>query len=318
MPAIAIPEPYQHHVGEAWNQLAAGKKPSADSVLEVVRGSKATAVSAMQFFWTAYLPDMLAGRGAEVPDPIARLAAGLWQTALKLSDERASRALAGERDALAQATRMIEAEREGLAAERLRARAALGDAQARAARDLEAAIAKERKAHDMALQAERRRHDDKEARAARAIESLEKAAGKLREQVDELKDELRSTERLQTATKLSLAATTAELEQAKRELIAATALADTRLGEVAEARAAADSRAAEHRSERETQAQQHEATVAKLQAEHAVEVGRLSGLLEEALSQLRLANDAHVTELRKSRAQSRAPRSRTKAGNTAE
>ena len=296
----SIPEPYQQHVVEAWHQLSAGKKPTADSVLQVVRGSKATAVSAMQFFWTTYLPHMMSGRTAEIPDPIAQLAAGMWERAMKLATDRAESAVAIERKALEDSQTAITQEREGFTAARLRHQAALADLNASLSSRIEKALTAERTKHEAALTAERKRHEAQENKSARSITSLEHAAENLRGEKDRLKDDLRAAEQQTASTQRTLATTEAELSAAKDQITQLMDIGAQRLSEAQKANDSLERAAAEHRSERDALAQQHATDLERIRTEHAAELTRLNQHHESTMLELKLAHDARVTDLKKS------------------
>lgn len=219
-----VPDSYLAHVSEAWNQMAAGRRPSADSVLALVGGSKQTAVAAMNFFWTSYLPDMLSGRTVDdVPDPVMQSAATMWQKARKIADMKAA-------DALAQERRTLEQEREALAHKRLRhdrevRRILSGHAEELAKKDRkhEATLVQMRRAHEEDLKIERDRYARLETESKQTISSLSKSVDELRSSISDTKQELADarSELKETARKLEESRQrVTELEKDNDELLA--------------------------------------------------------------------------------------------------
>jgi hypothetical protein len=108
LPTSGVPEHLQTHISEAWQQLTAGKKPTADSVLRRVGGSKATAVVALQQVWGDYLPILLAWPYRRTPGTDHPARHLLWAKADRLATDRAEAAVAGERAALQAAQKAID------------------------------------------------------------------------------------------------------------------------------------------------------------------------------------------------------------------
>lgn len=304
--AVDVPDPYLHHVNEAWHQLAAGRRPTADSVLDVVRGSKATAVAAMQFFWSTYVPGIVSGRTLEdVPDPVARLAGQIWSKAVRLATDRAQADFASDRDALNKATHALENEREAIEQRHKTALAALAlelkDKHQKAMDDLrsklEAALAEEKSKVDAGY---------------RENGGLRKLIDELRTSVQSEKDRNRETEQTAKDESAKVITITERLRKAEKEIAALKDASKTLALEVRVAKDALAAESTDHREHIEALTSKHEAALERQRNDHAAELERLSQLHAAAEMRLKLDIDALKVQVKKKSEPSKPARTRAR------
>lgn len=121
----------------AYALLKAGQRPTADALVAELGGSKATAVQALQEFWTSYLPPRLtedANATSEGPPQTAlALATELWRRALEYADTQLEAKRAAALAETESERAELEAEREAMEDERQRLKEEAETAQRSAA-----------------------------------------------------------------------------------------------------------------------------------------------------------------------------------------
>lgn len=73
-----------------WQLLQAGRRPTADDLVERLRGSKSTAVKAINEFWSTWLPTRIGSFKESPPDEVAHAAKEFWAIAKSFADDRAA------------------------------------------------------------------------------------------------------------------------------------------------------------------------------------------------------------------------------------
>lgn len=90
-----------------WQILQSGRRPTADDLVERLRGSKSTAVNAINEFWATWLPTQIGTLKDTPPDPVAHAAKEFWALAVRHADNTVSKAHAA-------AQKQIDDERKSL------------------------------------------------------------------------------------------------------------------------------------------------------------------------------------------------------------
>lgn len=303
-----VPDAYVNHMAEAWHQMAAGKKPTADTVLAAVRGSKATAVSAMQYFWTTYMPAMMTGKASETaPEPILQLAGEIWATAERLAKDQAKDDFASERAALRAATEEVEAERRKYRHTGVEHQAALLELEKRL-RDEHRALmddaAKKRASEIKSSNDDLARERAATAHKQSVIDDLHGVISQLQTDAVAHKDALREVEGKLAVLEQTVAVRDETIKAARDEITALRALADERMAQLQNARADHERAVANLEKEREALLTAQAAAIAAQVEKHEANLDRLITAHEEKVLELKLRLDASETALRKAKGKS--------------
>ncbi|CAN7519525.1 DNA-binding protein [Pseudoxanthomonas sp. LjRoot168] len=280
--AVSIPDAYAQHVTEAWSQLAAGRRPSADSVVSAVGGSKTTANAAMNYFWKSYMPDMMSGRDTnDTPDPIQKLANNMWQTALKLATKTAENKLTEQRQSLAQQAEAMDTERRQMASERLEHQVMISDVRAEANRRRDADLAAQATAHN------------------RAIDKLETRNTRLEQTIAELQDSLTNARNEAADAKRALADNAPAIAALQAKVSAAEQLAAERQSALQAERMSAEAAMRAISAERAAQAEQNTLAMDTLRGEHQAKLDALNTHHNRAIEELKLQHVARTDDLKR-------------------
>lgn len=305
MAVVDVPDPYLNHINEAWHQLAAGRRPTADSVLDVVRGSKATAVAAMQFFWSTYVPSIVSGRTVDdVPDPVMRLAGQIWAKAVRLAADSAEASFAAERAAFEDAKRALDNERDGFKTVESRHKAEITDLKHELSVEHERMTNRLLVTHEGALAKVQANFESGQAEIA----GLKQIIDELHKSVEAEKDRCRKAEQAAKDEGARVSALEAALRKAEQDNAVLKDESQALAQNVKDANDALVASIARHQEHTAELARIHESALERQRSDHAAELDRLSQLHGNAEMRLKLDVDALKVQLKKASAKPRKAR----------